>query len=223
MKCASKHSKVQSWAHSIIAVAGGLGLASLIIMGQGIDSGKHERVEAQEANLSYTPRNPSWRGASFPVEQFQGYTSAFGYRRAPDGTRTSEFHHGLDIAGPEGSYIRNWWTGQVVEVSDDSSCGTSVVVESGPWLHIYCHMKGAVEVVGGRRYMVDRAGGVRIQEGQLVKAGTRIGRIGMTGRTTGPHLHWGLKHNNRWVDPAMVLREMYAQRSPNNSLSSRTN
>ncbi|HIK55474.1 MAG TPA: M23 family metallopeptidase [Synechococcales cyanobacterium M55_K2018_004] len=150
-----------------------------------------------------------WAGASFPVEDFQAYTSPFGYRQSVSGYNYQEFHYGLDLAAPRGSYIRNWWSGTVVEVSDNSNCGTSVVVESGRWLHIYCHMEGHVETSGGRKYMIDRAGGVQIFEGQEVTAGQRIGRVGMTGRTTGPHLHWGMKYDNNWVDPALVLRAMY--------------
>ena len=69
-----------------------------------------------------------WHEASFPVENFQAYTSPFGYRSDPYGG-SQRFHYGLDMAAPMGSYIRNWWDGQVIEVSDDSSCGTSVVVQ----------------------------------------------------------------------------------------------
>jgi len=152
-----------------------------------------------------------WQGASFPLENFQAYTSPFGYRLSPMGGYSQEFHYGLDMAAPSGSYIRNWWSGTVVEVTDDSNCGTSVVVESGSWLHIYCHMQGHVESNSQGRYMIDREGGVQIWEGQEVPAGTRIGRVGMTGRTTGPHLHWGLKYNDNWVDPALVLRAMYSE------------
>lgn len=151
-----------------------------------------------------------WQGASFPVENFQAYTSPFGYRRSPTGGYSQEFHYGLDMAAPEGSYVRNWWSGTVVEVSDNSNCGTSVVVESGNWTHIYCHMRGHVESDGNGRYMIDREGGLQIREGQPVFAGDRIGRVGMSGRTTGPHLHWGLKFDGNWVDPALVLRAMYA-------------
>jgi murein DD-endopeptidase MepM/ murein hydrolase activator NlpD len=149
-----------------------------------------------------------WMSASFPVENFQAYTSPFGYRQDPYGGNR-RFHYGLDMAAPSGSYIRNWWAGRVVEVSDDSACGTSVVVESGAWLHIYCHMQGHVVDDGQNRYMVDRDGGLQIREGQDIASGARIGRVGMTGRTTGPHLHWGLKYQENWVDPALVLRAMY--------------
>lgn len=151
-----------------------------------------------------------WVGASFPVEDFQAYTSPFGYRRSPTGGYTEEFHYGLDLAAPDGSYIRNWWSGTVVEVSDNSNCGTSVVVESGNWLHIYCHMRGHVDSDRNGRFMIDREGGIQIWEGQRIEAGQRLGRVGMTGRTTGPHLHWGLKYDENWVDPALVLRAMYS-------------
>jgi murein DD-endopeptidase MepM/ murein hydrolase activator NlpD len=152
----------------------------------------------------------AWNGASFPVEGFQAYTSPFGYRQSATGGYSQEFHYGLDMAAPAGSYIRNWWSGNVVEVSDDSNCGTSVVVESGNWTHIYCHMEGHVETDSRGRSMIDREGGIQIYEGQQVIAGIRIGRVGMTGRTTGPHLHWGLKYDGNWVDPAYVLRAMYS-------------
>lgn len=152
-----------------------------------------------------------WSGSSFPVENFEDYTSPFGYRVSATGASSSEFHYGLDMAAPQGSYIRSWWTGKAVEVTDNTNCGTSIVVESGHWLHIYCHMMGQVETGSdGKPYLIDRSGGIQIGEGQEVPAGARIGRVGMTGRTTGPHLHWGLKYDGNWVNPALVLRAMYA-------------
>lgn len=162
----------------------------------------------------------TWRGSSFPVENFQGYTSPFGYRQSPDGSPNQEFHKGLDMAAPQGSYIRNWWAGKIEEVSDNTACGTSVVVKSGEWEHIYCHMEGSVETIDGKKYLSDREGGIQLAEGQIVQAGARIGRVGMTGRTTGPHLHWGLKFTGKYVDPALVLRAMYAEQTKYSSVSS---
>jgi murein DD-endopeptidase MepM/ murein hydrolase activator NlpD len=166
-----------------------------------------EPRSAQGASVNY------WQAGSFPVENFQAYTSPFGYRRSATGGSGTEFHRGLDLAAPEGSYIRNWWGGQVVEVSDNTTCGTSIKVQSGDWTHVYCHMKGHVETAMGGRYLIDRDGGIQIWEGQQVPTGARIGRVGMTGRTTGPHLHWGVKYANEYIDPARVLREMYAKQS----------
>ncbi|MBC7969427.1 MAG: M23 family metallopeptidase [Verrucomicrobia bacterium] len=180
-------------------------------------------VKALEASSGQVATSGgTWRGASFPVENFQSYTSPFGYRGSPDGSPGQEFHRGLDMAAPEGSYIRNWWAGKVVEVSDDSACGTSVVIQSGEWEHVYCHMKGHVETANGGRYLSDRSGGIQLLEGQVIPAGVRIGRVGMTGRTTGPHLHWGLKYTGKWVDPALVLRAMYAEQVRARALSIRS-
>ncbi|MBE7380254.1 MAG: M23 family metallopeptidase [Leptolyngbya sp. SIO1E4] len=165
-------------------------------------------VEAQETQNEHTeaPLSP-WQPASFPVENFVSYTSPFGYRQHPYGGR--RFHYGLDIAVPMGSYVRAWWEGKVVEVSDDTACGTGVVIESDNWLHIYCHLQGYVVVeTDGDRWMVDPEGGIQLRQGDLVTSGKRIGRVGMTGRTTGPHLHWGLKYQGTWVDPALVVRAM---------------
>ena len=152
-------------------------------------------------------RTNPWQYASFPVENFQGYTSPFGYRTSPV-NGSSQFHYGLDIAAPLGSYVRNWWAGQVVELSDNTACGTSIKIQSGEWKHIYCHLMGKVESTPQGRYLLDQQGGIILWLGQQVPVGARIGRVGMTGRTTGPHLHWGLVHGNQYVDPAIVLRLM---------------
>jgi murein DD-endopeptidase MepM/ murein hydrolase activator NlpD len=191
-------------------------IASIII---GIASPTIKQNSAEAIESQFPSGMMNWQGSSFPVENFQTYTSPFGMRQSVDGAYGQEYHRGLDMAAPEGSYIRNWWTGTVVEVSDNSACGTSIVVESGQWEHIYCHMKGRVEIANGKRYISDRDGGLQTFEGQTVTAGTRIGRVGMSGRTTGPHLHWGLKFAGQWVDPALVLKAMYAQQTGQNSVS----
>jgi murein DD-endopeptidase MepM/ murein hydrolase activator NlpD len=172
---------------------------------------KPEIVTAKEVQPKKVARTNSWQAASFPVENFQAYTSGFGYRPSATGGSNWEFHGGLDMAAPQGSYIRNWWVGTVIKVRAGEACGTHVVIKSGEWEHTYCHMEGNVETASGRRYFIDRAGGILIWEGQQIPTGARIGRVGMTGRTTGPHLHWGLKYSNNYVDPALVLQAMFSQ------------
>lgn len=154
----------------------------------------------------------TWLEASFPVENFQAYTSPFGYRISPTNPRVRQFHRGLDLAAPMGSYVRNWWGGRVVQLSDHTACGTMAVIQSGQWKHIYCHLQGRVYNSAEGIYLLDRPGGIYLQLGQEISTGARIGRVGMTGRTTGPHLHWGLKYQERYIDPALVLKEMYRQR-----------
>ena len=70
--------------------------------------------------------------------------------------------------------------------------------------HIYCHLAGAVE--GG----VYRSGAVSLAAGSPVRSGQLIGHVGLSGRTSGPHLHWGIRHDGRWLNPAAILRAMAA-------------
>jgi murein DD-endopeptidase MepM/ murein hydrolase activator NlpD len=171
-----------------------------------------------------TPARPAdlvppgdWRAGSFPVENFQGYTSPFGYRSIATGGSGSEFHSGLDFAAPLGSYVRNWWAGRVIEVSDNTACGTLVRVQSGAWVHVYCHLQGRVEQDDQGLIMSDREAGLQIRVGQFLPAGARIGRVGMTGRTTGPHLHWTVKYQGELIDPALVLLAMRGATTPQDS------
>jgi murein DD-endopeptidase MepM/ murein hydrolase activator NlpD len=148
-----------------------------------------------------------WRQGVFPVTSFAGYTSHFGTRTGPWGG--VEPHYGFDIAAPLGSPIRNWWGGVVETVIHDGTCGVGLVIRSGAYEHIYCHLGGRVS--GG----VYSSGAVRLAEGQAVRTGELIGHIGLSGRTSGPHLHWGMRHGGRWLDPAAVLRAMaQARRVP---------
>ncbi|KAB0239783.1 M23 family metallopeptidase [Microcystis aeruginosa EAWAG127a] len=174
-----------------------------------------DRLHPVKANPTLIAQN-AWAGASFPVENFQTYTSGFGYRSSPmDGSQ--QFHAGLDLAAPLGSYIRNWWTGRIIELSDHTGCGTMIKMQSGQWTHIYCHLMGSVQSDSRGTFLIDRSGGIVLTLGQDIPAGARMARVGMTGRTTGPHLHWGLMYGNQYVDPALVLNAMYGSNPSGNS------
>lgn len=138
-------------------------------------------------------RADRWSEGSFPIPVFEGYTSHFGMRRAADGILRP--HTGLDIAAPLGSPVLSWWHGTVIETIDDQSCGIGVVIASGDYHHIYCHLRRQ-----------------RMRRDQWVNAGQVIGRVGLTGRTSGAHLHWGIRHSGRWLDPAQILRAMIRSR-----------
>ena len=70
-----------------------------------------------------------WQSGVFPIVQFEGYSSHFGHRLGISGNE--ELHTGLDIAAPLGSPVLSWWSGEVVEIIDDSICGLGVVIVSG--------------------------------------------------------------------------------------------
>lgn len=199
-----KRKRLARFSITLLFVA--LGLVTFLTLG-------FQAEKAKALEITDNVMRSSWRGTSFPVENFQRYSSAYGYRLNPDGSAGWGFHRGIDIAAPAGSYIRSWSNGEVVEVANDRLCGTKLVIKSGEWQHIYCHMKGRAANSPQGRYLNDPESGLQIWEGQYIRAGTRIGRVGTTGRTTGPHLHWALKYDNTYVDPGLVLQAMYRQQN----------
>ena len=161
----SKRRRSRSLQYRLISYGGVLLFVGLLLWGLGEVTRQPGQVAAIETvSNRNSAAGGSWQSASFPVENFQAYTSPFGYRQSPYDS-AQQFHYGLDIAAPSGSYVRNWWTGQVVEVSDDSACGASVVVQSGDWTHIYCHMQGHVGTEQSRRFFLDREGGCESWKG----------------------------------------------------------
>lgn len=95
-------------------------------------------------------------------------------------------HNGIDIAANEGSVIVSPSSGKVKAVALDMFfTGNTLIIDHGLGLiSIFAHLKE-----------------INVEEGQDVKQGQKIGLVGMTGRATGPHLHWGTYLLNTPVDP----------------------
>lgn len=100
-------------------------------------------------------------------------------------------HSGLDIAAPRGADIIAPMDGKIVLTGKFFFNGYSIFIDHGQGLvTMYCHM--------------DK---LESQEGQWVKAGDVIGKVGSTGRATGPHLHWTVSLNNTRIDPLLFIDE----------------
>jgi murein DD-endopeptidase MepM/ murein hydrolase activator NlpD len=156
-----------------------------------IDEVTRKRIEKEQAILSRlwsaaTPRR-IWEGAFLrPVEG--GVTSPFGLRRVINGYPRSP-HGGVDLKAALGAAVRAPNHGQVVLKDDFFFSGKSLVVDHGGGLYtMYYHLS---EFTVGKDAVVRR--------------GDLIGRAGMSGRVTGPHLHWGARLNGARVDPLELL------------------
>lgn len=116
-------------------------------------------------------------------------SSGFGFRANPFTGGGGEFHPGLDFKGPYGAPIYAAAPGLVSFVGVRSGYGNCVEIDHGNGLVTrYAHMSG-----------------FRTQQGKPVGAGEVIGLIGSTGRSTGPHLHFEVRINDRPVNPRPFL------------------
>jgi hypothetical protein len=100
-------------------------------------------------------------------------------------------HNGVDFAAPTGAPVYATAAGTVTSIGNDGPCGNKVEISHpGGYTSVYCHLS---------RF----AAGLRV--GQHVEQRQLIAYVGQTGRVTGPHLHFGIRHNGEFIDP-MTLR-----------------
>jgi len=115
-------------------------------------------------------------------------SDTFGYRQDPF-TRKKTFHEGLDISAPYGADIKAAASGKVVFSGRQSGYGYMVIIDHG---------RGISTAYG-------HASRLLVKEGQKVKKGDVIAKVGSTGRSTGPHLHFEVRLNDTPVDPSKYL------------------
>lgn len=115
--------------------------------------------------------------------------SGFGGRRNPFGGSSYEFHSGQDIDAPWGAPVIAGATGQVTFVGWQNGYGQLVVVDHGSGLTTrYGHLSH-----------------IGVSPGQFIKRADLLGRVGSTGRSTGPHLHYEVRINDQPVNPLQYL------------------
>jgi murein DD-endopeptidase MepM/ murein hydrolase activator NlpD len=123
-----------------------------------------------------------------PMDVTPRISSGFGNRKDPF-TGGRAFHAGIDFPAPRGTTVMSAGYGKVTFVGQRSGYGNVVEVTHGPDLITrYGHLSAFL-----------------VKEGQVVNAGTPIARVGSTGRSTGPHLHFEVRSKDKAVDPGKFL------------------
>ncbi|MGM0411397.1 MAG: M23 family metallopeptidase [Bacillota bacterium] len=115
-------------------------------------------------------------------------TTEFGATRYVNGSLQSR-HSGIDIAADTGTTIMASNSGIVTLASDLTVTGKTVIVDHGQGIFsTYAHLSKA-----------------NVKKGDKINKGDKIGEIGSTGFSTGPHLHWTIKINNIFINPRVLL------------------
>lgn len=150
------------------------------------------RIERESAHLKTVRTTwstlPQPTSAAFVIPSKGPLSSRFGQQRILNGKPRSP-HAGLDVAAATGAPIYAPGDGVVLDTGDYYYCGKTVFIDHGEGLiTLYCHLS---EIIANK--------------GDRVRRGDRIGLIGSTGRSTGPHLHWTVYLNAVAVEPELFI------------------
>ncbi len=159
-----------------------------------------EQIRADQRTLkdsykAHVDASPFIHITQMPVEGIE--STPFGAQRYVNGEARSP-HSGIDIAAPEGTPVITPLAGRVLVSESMYLNGNTVVIGHGNGLvSIYCHLKQ-----------------LRVKQNEWIDKGKVLGEVGMTGRSTGPHLHWGLRFRNARINPHSVFRLQQEETTP---------
>lgn len=154
------------------------------------EKAKQESEKEAEKNKPTVPETSYLGGQLAWPAATSRISSYYGTRSNPFGGSSYEFHSGIDIAGPTGTSIYAAESGTVVQRGYIGSYGNVIYIDHGNGLQTrYAHLSGFNVSIGER-----------VTRGQL------IGKMGSTGRSTGPHLHFEVRTNGSTQNPLDYLR-----------------
>ncbi|MDR3130496.1 MAG: M23 family metallopeptidase [Treponema sp.] len=169
----------------LLASAREAGTGILLTVRQGGKTEKFRFIPGQD----FSPTERAFflhLGFRFPLRDYR-LTSSFGPRINPL-TGNPRFHQGLDLAAPAGTKVFAARSGVVAAQGYDSIYGNYIIISHGDWTSLYGHLSEIYTVLL-----------------KTVQSGSLIGKVGSTGQSTGPHLHFELRQNGIARDPERYL------------------
>lgn len=146
-----------------------------------VDQSVEQNKSQMELDADYIKQNYS---LIIPV---QGrVTSSYGNREPTE--IISAFHHGIDVGAVTGTIINASMEGTVVAASYAGDYGNHIKIQNGDILTVYAHCSE-----------------LNVSVGDYVCQGQQIGKVGATGKVTGPHLHFEIRRENRYVNPSLIM------------------
>gem|GEM_PF-1437647 len=157
--------------------------------GSDVEAAKGYINDIMRLAAAYRSRPGAW-----PVPGYYEITSHFGMRYHPV-FKVWKGHEGVDIGAPEGADAVSVSGGVVAKAGMGcmgSGYGNAVLARDAQYEYLYAHLSR-----------------IDVREGEAVRPGDRIGLVGSTGASTGPHLHFGVRPiGGEWIDPEPLLRDL---------------
>jgi murein DD-endopeptidase MepM/ murein hydrolase activator NlpD len=157
----------------------------LFIPGARMDANEFSRAFKRDTSIQKSAVKPM----IFPVNG--RITSAYGWREDPVNPKPGEkrFHKAVDIAGRTGDPIGAAMNGTVLVLDNNPNLGNFIILSHGEYQTLYAHLSA-----------------YSVKPGQEVNQGQEIGKIGETGYTTGPHLHFEAFRNGNRINPLDLIK-----------------
>jgi len=150
-----------------------------------------ERALANSRKALEEAERPKYDGGmfTFPCPGYTRISDDYGMRIHPT-LGIEKMHNGIDLAAPTGTPILAAYNGTVIGAGYSSSMGNYIMIDHGDDLiTLYMH-----------------ASSLLVSQGDSVTAGQKIALVGSTGRSTGPHLHFGVRRNGQYENPWNYLK-----------------
>ena len=160
--------------------------ASIAVQNQVISTLEAALQEQRKKLLEEGKEDLAYDGGMFkwPCPNYTRISDDYGMRMHPI-LHVEKFHNGIDLAAPSGSPILAAYDGEVIAADYNSSMGNYIMINHGGGLiTIYMH-----------------ASKLYVSKGTMVARGEKIAGVGTTGRSTGNHLHFGVRLNGEYVSP----------------------